>query len=330
MTVATERPPAVQPKRRDRGQKAVAGLVIQLFLPLAVLLLMIYFAAQSPVFFTYGNLMAIATQNAPTFIASAAMGAMLIAGYVDLSVGSVLAVAGVAAGVTWTHHGTVPGLLVGLLVGLVVGVINGSLVALLDWSPIVVTLGGLAFGRGLALYLSPDSVFGFPPAINKLGAGKWLSVSYLVWIAILVCGVFMVMMSRLPLGRHITAIGVNKRAAYLAGIRVKPIVFGLYLAVGVTVALAGILTAARLDSAPAGTLGLGFEITVLTAVLLGGIPFDGGSGSLWRVLVGVWLMGVLRNGITLMNVGPEVASMLTGGVLVLAAGLEAARRYLRT
>lgn len=319
-----------QPKQPNLRLRAFTRAVIQFFLPVAVLLLMAYFTFQSPVFLSFDNLMAIATQNAPVFIAAVALGTMLIAGYVDLSVGSILAVAGVSAGVAWTTWGTGAGLAIGLLVGLVVGVFNGFLISYLSWSPIVVTLGVLAFGRGFALYLSPDSVYGFPPAINELGSGEWLGVSYLVWIAAAVCGGFMTVMARLPLGRHITAIGVNSRAAFLAGIRVRPIVFGLYLAVGLATALAGILSAARLDSAPAGSLGLGFEITVLTAVLLGGIPFDGGSGSLWRVLVGVWLMGVLRNGITLMNVGPEVASMLTGGVLVLAAGLEAARRYLRT
>ena len=310
-------------------RRTVAAIGISLFLPVAVIALMAYFTVQSPVFLTYGNLMAIATQNAPTFIVAAALGAMLIAGYVDLSVGSTLAVAGVSAALAWTAWGSLAGVVVGLVVGVIAGTLNGVLISYLDWSPIVVTLGLLAFGRGLAQFLAPDSVYGFPEPIQELGSGSLLGVSYLVWIAALGCASVMVVMSRLPAGRHITAVGVNRRAAYLAGIRVKPIVFGLYLGVGLSAAIAGILTAARLDSAPAGTLGQGFEITVLTAVLLGGIPFNGGRGAIWRVLVGVWLMGVLRNGITLMNIGPEVASMLTGGVLVLAAGLEASRRLLR-
>lgn len=314
---------------RANRRRALATMAINFFLPVAVIVLMVYFTFQSPVFLTYGNLMAIATQNAPTFIVAATLGAMLIAGYVDLSVGSVLAVAGVSAALAWTAWGSMAGIIAGLLVGLVAGAINGLLISYFDWSPIVVTLGLLAFGRGLAQFLAPDSVYGFPEAIKELGSGSILGVSYLVWIAAAGCISVIVVMSRFPTGRHITAIGVNSRAAYLAGIRVKGIVFGLYLGVGVSAAIAGILMAARLDSAPAGTLGLGFEITVLTAILLGGIPFNGGRGSIWRVLVGVWLMGVLRNGITLMNIGPEVASMLTGGVLVLAAGLEATRRMLR-
>ncbi len=321
--------PLTAGQARAQRRRAAATVAISLFLPVAVVVLMAYFTYQSPVFLSYGNLMAIATQNAPTFIVAATLGAMLIAGYVDLSVGSTLAVAGVSAALAWTEWGTTAGIVVGLLVGVIAGSLNGLLISYLDWSPIVVTLGLLAFGRGLAQYLAPDSVYGFPEPIQELGSGSFLGISYLVWIAVLGCASVMVVMSRLPAGRHITAVGVNKRAAYLAGIRVKPIVFGLYLGVGLSAAIAGILTAARLDSAPAGTLGQGFEITVLTAVLLGGIPFNGGRGAIWRVLVGVWLMGVLRNGITLMNIGPEVASMLTGGVLVLAAGLEATRRLLR-
>jgi len=316
--------------QRTQIRMRLSAAAINGFLPAAVIVLMGYFTLASPVFLSSENLMAIVTQNAPTFIVAGALGVMLMAGYVDLSIGSVLAVSGVAAGLAFTSWGAVPGIGVGIGIGIVAGCINGSLVGLLDWSPIVVTLGMLAFGRGLAQYLAPNSVFGFPDTIVELGSGSWLGVSYLAWGAAIVSACLIVMMARLPVGRHITAIGVNTRAAFLAGIRVKPIVFGLYLMVGVAAGLAGILQVARLDSAPSGTLGLGFEITVLTAVLLGGIPFTGGRGFVWRVLLGVWLMGVLRNGIILLNMGPEVASMITGGVLVLAAGLEASRRFLRS
>ncbi|GAA4748385.1 ABC transporter permease [Nocardioides endophyticus] len=297
-------------------------------LPIATVALMVYFAARTPVFLTSQNLLAIATQNAPTFIVAAVFAALLMAGYVDLSVGSQLALVGVASGTAINAWGTVPGILVGLLIGLLCGALNGLLIGVLSFSPIVVTLGGLAAGRGIAQYIGQGSIFGFPDGFVDFGAGETAGVPNLILVAAMVCLVAMVVMGRFPIGRKIIAIGVNARAAYLVGIRVKPIVFGLYTMTGLAVAVAALLQIARLDSAPSGTLGDGFEVTILTAVLLGGVPFDGGRGSVWRVLVGVWLIGVLKNGLTLLNISTELSGIITGGVLVLAAGLEAIRHTL--
>jgi ribose/xylose/arabinose/galactoside ABC-type transport system permease subunit len=317
-------PPATRPKRSP------LLTVIDLIMPIGTVLLMVYFTVASPSFLTGKNLMVVATQNSSLMIVAIAVAIMLMAGYVDLSVGSVMAVSGVAAGLAFTTLGELPGILIGLAIGVAVGAVNGVLIGYFNLSPLVVTLGMLAVLRGAAVSIAPTSVFGFPEAIAELGSGSALGVPYLVWIAAIVVIAGMLTMSLLPVGRHIIAIGVNKRAAFLNGISVKPTVFALYCVVGVAAAVAGLLTVARLDSAPSGTLGLGFEIDVLTAVLLGSVPFTGGKGALWRVVIGVWLMGILRNGITLLNIGPEVGDLLTGAVLILAAGLEGIRYYLRT
>ncbi|MDQ6526113.1 ABC transporter permease [Nocardioides sp. LHD-245] len=310
---------AALPRRRTSRTSAVVGWVM----PSATVLLMAYFSVATSNFLTFDNLAAVLTQNAAVFIVAAAAAMLLMAGYADLSVGSMMALAGVSAGLAFTEHGVVAGLVVGLLVGLVVGTLNGVLIGVFEMSPIVVTLGGLAAWRALAQYLAPDSVFGFPDAVGDFAIGRFLGLTWIAWIAIVVCVVAVAVMALLPLGRHIQAIGVNARAAFLVGIRVKGTVLALYAVVGLAVGLAALLQIARLDSAPSGTLGVGFEVTVLTAVLLGGIPFTGGRGSMWRVLVGVWLIAVLKNGLTLLNYGPEVAGMVTGAVLVVAAALEA-------
>ncbi|MET0451460.1 MAG: ABC transporter permease [Mycobacterium sp.] len=304
-------------------------MAIDAVMPIATVALMVYFAIVRPVFLTTENLLVVAVQIAPTMVVAAGAALLLMAGFVDLSVGSVMAVAGVSAGLVFQSHGAIPGLLVGLGVGAVAGAFNGFLIGIFKLSPIVVTLGMLAAGRGLAQYLAPGSVFGFPESISHFGSGTLFGVSYLVVIAVVVVLVAMALLNWFPFGRHVIAVGVNQRAAFLLGISVGRLIFGLYLVVGVLAAVAGLLTVARLDSAPSGTLGSGFEVTVLTAVLLGAVPFTGGRGTIWRVVLGVWLIGILANGMTLTNVGPEVSGILTGAVLVLAATLEGIRYWVR-
>lgn len=311
------------------ARKEIALKATDWVMPAATVLLMVYFSVSTSAFLTPENISAIATQNAHTFIVAAVAAMLLMAGYADLSVGSVMALAGVAAGLAFIGFGFIPGIIVGVAVGLAAGALNGLLIGYWSFSPIVVTLGMLAAARGLAQFLAPGSLFGFPPEVGAFGSGSILGISYLVLIAACVAIVCMIVMAWMPLGRHIIATGVNNRAAFLSGIRVKNLVFGLYLVCGAAAGLAGVLQVARLNSAPSSSLGLSFEVTVLTAILLGGIPFTGGRGSIWRVLLGVWLIGMLRNGLTLMNVGVEVSGIITGVVLIVAAGLEAVRYTIR-
>jgi len=298
-------------------------------MPAATLGLMVYFSLATKSFLTGGNLLAVLTQNGPTFIVAVVAAVLLMAGFVDLSVGSTLALAGVCSGLTFLSSGLIPGLLVGIAVGTAIGAINGLLIGWLELSPLVVTLGMLAATRGVAQYLAPDSLYGFPSDVNILGNGSIFGVSYLGLAALLVIGAALLTMNRLPVGRKIIAIGVNARASYLVGIPVKRLSVLLYVVVGLAAGIAGVLQVARLDSAPSGTLGVGFEVTVLTAVLLGGVPFNGGRGSVLRVVLGVWLIAILKNGLTLLNLGPEIAGIVTGSVLVLAAGLEAIRFWVQ-
>ncbi|XBS68427.1 ABC transporter permease [Acerihabitans sp. KWT182] len=308
--------------------KTLALLATKWILPVATVALMIFFSTQSDVFFTPGNMLAVATQNAPTFIVASVFAMLMMAGYVDLSVGSVLALVGVTAGLTINAWGLFPGILVGLAVGTAAGALNGLLIGMLNFSPIVVTLGGLAAARGLAQYLGQGSIYGFPDAFANFGSGSTLGLPNLAIAAVIIGLISVLATTRFPIGRQIIAIGVNPRAAFLIGIRVKTIVTVLYTLTGTAVGLAGLLQIARLDSAPSGTLGDGFEVIILTAVLLGGIPFTGGKGSIWRVLVGVWLIGVLRNGLILLDIGTELSGIITGGVLVMAAALEAVRFFI--
>ncbi|WP_341946359.1 ABC transporter permease [Microbacterium sp. LWH11-1.2] len=288
-------------------------------LVIATVLLMGGFTAASPMFFTADNLLNIANQNASTFIVAAAAGMLLMAGYVDMSVGSVMALAGVCAAFASIEYGMIAGIVCAVLVGTLVGTLNGVLIGQIGMSPIVVTLGVLAAARGLAQLLSPGSLYGLPVDLIGMGSGVFLGIPILVWIAGVICAIFWFVSARMPAGKHTLAVGANPRAAFLTGIPVKSFVMVLYIVVGISVGIAAIMQVARLGSAPSGTLGLGFEVAVLTAVLLGGVPFTGGRGSVIGVLIGVWLIAVLGNGLTLLNVPTEISGIVTGVVLVLAA-----------
>lgn len=303
-------------------------MLISLVMPIGTLILMAFFALNTNSFLSFANFSAIISQNSAVIIITVVCAMLLMAGYVDLSVGSAMGLIGVVAGLLFLKAGVVIGILCAMLLGLAWGLMNGVLIGILELSPIVVTLGGFAAARGIALALAPRSVYGFPDFIVQLGSAQLLNIDYIAWIAILIAAIGTVVMSATPVGKHIIAIGVNRRASFLVGIRVKKMILSLYTLTGLAVSVAAILIVARLDSAPSGTLGGGMEITVLTAILLGGVPFTGGRGSMWRVLLGVWFLIVLRNGLALMNVGPEFTNIISGSVLVIAAGLDVLQTYL--
>lgn len=328
MTITSEAPAtAVAAPPTSRSRRPVLITVLDAIMPIATIGLMVYFGVASAAFFTLDNFIVVLQQSAPLMIAAVMAAVLLMSGNIDLSVGSIMAVSGVCAGLAFPAFGLVPGLLIGLLAGVLLGAVNGALIGFFELSPIVITLGMLAAGRGLALTLAPGSLFGFPEGVAKLGSGSFLGIPYLVWIAAAVVLLGMLLMNRFAAGKHVIAIGVNRRAAFLNGIPVKRMIFSLYTLMGLAAGLAGVLTVARLNSAPSGTLGLGFEVAMLTAVLLGSVPFTGGRGAIWRVVLGVWLMGILKNGVTLLNIGPEVGDILTGLVLIVAAALEGIRYF---
>jgi ribose transport system permease protein len=182
--------------------------------------------------------------------------------------------------------------------------------------------------RGVCYFITPDPVYGFSASFTQLGQGSVAGVPIPVIFAVIAFALGITFLTRMPGGRHVYAIGVNKEAAYLTGIPVRRLPFFLYVITGASAAFGGVLMAARLDSAPPGTLGVGFELTVLTAVLLGGIAFTGGRGSMGGVLVGVVFLGVLQNGLALLNVDYFWQLVAQGGALIVAATLDAVGTYL--
>lgn len=332
-------PTSIRRERRGRRLRAVGGargIAGQLGayqsggLLVALILLSIFFGFQSARFWTGSNMKVILLQVAVVGIVAVPGAMLVLCGYVDLSVGSVavLAVAVFGQLVKVDHASIIVGVLGALAAGIAWGLLNGFLICHLDFSPIVVTLGGYAGARGLAETLTHDVTrFDFGSSFGNLGNGAVLGVPLpgVIFIAIFLIGAYV--WYAMPTGRHMTAVGANKVAARGLGVSVRRIPFVLYVLSGLAAALGGLIMTAQLDSASL-SIGVGLELQVLTAILLGGVAFSGGRGSLWGVLFGVLFVGVLYNGLVLMNVGPYYANLIVGVVLILAAGSDAFYRRL--
>ena len=268
------------------------------------------------------NLSGIATDAATLAIVAVPLALLVISGYLDLSVGSTLALGGLVAGrLAAGGQSPVVAVLGALVAGAVVGAVNGVLCCYLGLSPFIVTLGMLTAVRGLAQQLFPLPLSGFGSGFAWLGGSRFAGLATPVVIAGLVLVAGALFLSLTPGGRYVFAIGVNREAAHLSGINIRRTPFVLFVTTGVAAALAGAIKASVLDSVVAGTSGAGFELTVLTAVLLGGVALTGGTGSVLGVLLGVLFLGALQNGLTLLDVPTFWQQMAQGTALVAGAAL---------
>jgi ribose transport system permease protein len=274
-------------------------------------------------FFTWSNATTILLQVAVIGVVAVPGGMLILSGYVDLSVGSVAVLASIVFG--QAVHGGVPigaAAIIGLAVGAAWGTLNAVLIALLDFSPIVVTLGGLAAARSIAEVISQgETQFGFGHTFDQLGNGTILGLGVPVWLFILIALIGAFLWNQTPLGRHMTAIGADRDAARAVGINTKRIPFWLYIASGLAAALSGLIVTAQLDGASL-SIGQDMELSVLTAILLGGVSFVGGRGTLFGVITGLLFLGVLTNGLIVLDVNEFWQGVATGAALVIAAGLD--------
>ena len=293
-------------------------------LTIAFVAMFLFFSARGEGFFTTGNLENVALQSAVLCIIAVAVGLVMIAGYIDLSVGSVMGFSGVAAGYLMTQAEWSPlwASVVGVAVGAAAGLVNGVLVAYLRFSALIVTLGMLTIVRGCTFAITQETFYGFGEGFSKLGSGHFLSVPVPVWIAAAVCVAGGIFLKFTAGGRHVYAVGVNQEAAYYSGINVRRIPLALFIVSGAAAGLGGVITIARIDAAPSGSLGVAFELSALTAVLLGGVSFAGGRGTVFGIVLGVLFLGVLQNGLAILNVSFANQQIANGLALVVATALE--------
>ena len=289
----------------------------------ALLILVVFFWATSDRFMTASNIAVILQQVAVNGLVAIPGAMLILSGYVDLSIGSIAVLSAVVFGEAMAAKmGLGPSIALGIAAGTAWGVFNGYLIAYLEFSPIIVTLGGLAGARGLSQLITKGfTQFGFGDLFAQLGNGKLFSipVPVLIYAAAFIIGAHI--WYQTPFGRHMAAIGSARDAARALGIKAKLIPFWLYVASGFASAVGGLIVTSELDGASV-SLGLGMELDVLTGILLGGVAFTGGRGSLFGVLFGTVFIGALSNGLIQINVSPYFQQVAVGIALVLAAGLD--------
>lgn len=301
-------------------------LVLDKFLALAgLVVLCVVLTILTPNFLTVDNLLNVARQISITGIVAVGMTIVIVTSGIDLSVGSVLALSACAAGLLMTRGVPIPlALLAGCAVGAACGLINGLLVTKLNITPFIATLGMMSVARGAALVLTdgipvdalPDGV---PALAGNLGP---VPIPVLVMLGVAAVGAAILGFTRL--GRYAYALGSNEEAVRLSGIAVDRYKIAIYVISGLLAAIAGMVMMARLSSAqPTG--GQMMELDAIAAVVIGGASLMGGRGTIFGTIVGVAIIGVLRNGLVLLDVSAFWQQLVIGVVIVLAVALDQIR-----
>lgn len=308
----------------NRFRNAESATSVVLFA--AIVALCIYFTSQTDRFLTFGNMQVMVANYSVIAVVTVGMALLMISGPVDLSVGSTVGATGTLMALMIHDYGwSAPaGMAFAVLLGAAIGAMNGSLVSLLDFNPVIVTLGTQLLIRG-ALQLTRDTpVFEIGPTFRVIGADEWFGLPVQGWMALVVLLLAGMFLKMTPWGRYVYAIGINREAAYLSALPVRRLPFLLYVNAGALAGLAGLMLASRLNGASPGDQGVGFELQALTAVLLGGVAWAGGRGRLSGVFLALVFLAVLENGLVLLNVSPFVQLVVRGLALVVAAGLDTA------
>jgi ribose/xylose/arabinose/galactoside ABC-type transport system permease subunit len=303
-----------------------------------LLVLMLVFALLEPRFLHPINLFNVMRQISITGLIAIGMTFVILTAGIDLSVGSMLALAGlVAAAVAKgglsdrftvgaiqeaAGYGWLLAMLAALAVGLACGFLQGLAITFLKVPPFVVTLGGLSAFRGAALlFAGGGPVSGFAPDYTWWGQGKLGPVPVPVIIFLSFAVLAHVVLRYTRFGRHVYAVGGNPEAARLSGLNVRAITLSVYVIIGFFAGLAGFVLSARLNSAEA-VAGIGYELTVIASVVIGGTSLFGGVGSVFGTVIGSILIGVLINGLVLMNVSSYIQQIIIGVIIVLAVAFD--------
>lgn len=295
--------------------------VLLLFLLLAEMALM---QSLSPLFLTPDNLIEVVRQSAEIGLIALAMTLVIITAGIDLSVGSVVGLSIMTMGMLW-EDARLPlwlAVLLALLTGTLLGGFNGTLITLVGIPPLIVTLATMAGFRGVALGMSQArSIRNFPESFLHLGQGYALGIPAQVWILAVAALLFHLALTRTAWGRSVFGIGANEAAARLSGVPVNRVKLQVYMLSGFMSALAAVIYAAHVSVAKPDA-GLGFELTAITAVVLGGTAVSGGEGGVLGTLIALLMVGFLRSGLTLARVPSEAQDMMVGLLLILVVAVD--------
>jgi ribose/xylose/arabinose/galactoside ABC-type transport system permease subunit len=281
--------------------------------------------ALSPTFRTKQNMINVLQQNSTIGVVAIGMAVMIMCGGFDLSVGVAAAAAGCTAGSVSKEHGVVIGLAAGAAVGLAIGLANGWLIAKARISPFVTTLGMQALAQGL-LFAATDArpVFELPDSWLSLGFWKVAGIPFQVVVLLAIAVATGLVLRSTLFGKNLYAVGSNKEAARRAGVRVDRITMTAFAVGGLFAAVAGMLLVTQ-SSTGNPSVGQTWALQAIAAVVVGGVPLRGGSGTVGQAMIGVLLLGVMSNGLNLMSVSPYWQPVAVGVLVIAAVGAEGYR-----
>lgn len=301
---------------------------------IALFVMVVALSLMSDRFLTLLNGRNILLQISVNLCVSIGMTLVILTGGIDLSVGAVLAFAGAFGagllknGIMLPHFGIAlqftpfGAMCAGILAGVVLGFINGLAITKFRLPPFVATLGMLSIARGLTmLWTGGFPVTDLGPAFGFIGAGFWLGIPMAVWISAVLVVIFYVLSRHTTLGRYIYAVGGSEKAAAFSGININWVKLRVYALAGGLAAAGGLIVTARLDAADPKA-GLGYELDSIAAVIIGGTSLSGGQGSILGTVLGCLIIGVLNNGLFLLDVSPFWQQVVKGVVILAAVALD--------
>ena len=304
--------------------------LIRQLLPFAsLLLIVIILSILSPTqFLSMDNLLNVLRRSSVNAIIGVGMTAIIISGGIDLSAGSMLALAGMAGAWVMLRLGgnnpTLPQMLIGTaagtLVGGVCGLLNGLAITQLKLPPFIVTLGTMSAFRGISFVMNDGEPYNVPGYVF-LGDGEILKMPASVVIAAVIVVLAILVLRYTPLGRYTYAIGSNREASFHAGVNVNWNLTVIYTLAGLLVGFAAMIATSRTISAQP-TAGYNLELDVIAAVVIGGASLNGGRGSILGTMIGTLLIGFLRNGCTLVGIRTEVQLIVIGAIIIVAVAVD--------
>ncbi|SEH46975.1 monosaccharide ABC transporter membrane protein, CUT2 family [Mycolicibacterium rutilum] len=324
--IASPKPAEPEPSPR-RPHRTLGERIDTAFVPGVLLLLIVYLGATNDAFLSTMNITNVLTQASILAIVSFAATFVIMAGQLDLSMGSASALISVLGATAMVQTGSaLQGIAVCLAVGVVLGLLNGAIVTYLEVPSFIATLGTMIICGAIALALTNGGVVtGLPEGFRSLSTLRIAGLPLLVWLTVVVFFVLWWLQRQTVFGYRVLAVGGNAEAARLSGISIQRITMLVFLITGVASALAGLALLIRVQSGqPNANATLALE--AIAAVVVGGTSLNGGRGSIVRTLWGVLLIAVLRNGLDISGISEDYKNVVVGAVLIAAASVDFLRR----
>lgn len=309
----------VQPSTPQNSGSGVKSLLVRYAIVIVLLVALIVMEALDPAFLSLSNIQVIMLEVSTNALLAIGATFVILTSGIDLSVGSIVGLSGVVAALAAQHQGasfTVYAVLLGVLSGVAIGAVNGFLVSIAKVPPFIVTLGTMTITLGLAYVLSNgEPISNLSNSFLNIGSGSAMGVPIPIVVMVVAVLVFLVVLTRTRFGMHVYAVGGNIKAARIAGVRVNRVLFLVYVTAGALAGLAGVILASRV-TAGIPTTGSGYELDAIAATVIGGTSLMGGRGTLTGTVIGFLIIGILNNGLNLLNVSPFYQDIVKGVIIV--------------